>query len=58
MREGAALLQMKGRLAWFSVGYAPGEFEQIQSSAAVPLKPGAKEPPIGSVATCNVINSG
>lgn len=35
----AAFLQMKGRLAWFSVGYASWEFEQIQYSAAVSLKP-------------------
>lgn len=36
----AAFLQMKGRLAWFSVGYASREFEQIQYSAVVSLKLG------------------
>lgn len=41
----AAFLQMKGRLAWFSVGYASWEFEQIQYFTAVLLKPGARKPP-------------
>lgn len=37
----AAFPRMKGRLAWFSAGYASWEYEPIQHSAAVPFKPGA-----------------
>lgn len=53
----AALPKMKGRLAWFSVGFASWEFEQIQQySASVPLKPGAHKLPYVCGATADVIN--
>lgn len=53
----AASLQMKGRLAWFSMDYASRESEQIRYSAAVPFKTGDGKPPRVSVATGDVINS-
>lgn len=50
----AAFLQMKGRLAWFSVDCASWESEQIHYSAAVSLKTGTRKPPRVSA---NVMNS-